>query len=36
MFPVIFVDNMAGAAQVVLTLLAVLAAGLNYMFQARA
>ncbi len=36
MFPVIFLDNMAGAAQVILALFAVLAAGLNFVFSARA
>jgi len=36
MFPVIFLDNMTSAAQAILALLAVLAAGLNFMFSARA
>jgi hypothetical protein len=36
MFPVIFLDNMTIAAQAILALFAVLAAGLNFMFSARA
>lgn len=36
MFPVIFLDHMAGAAEVILALFAILAAGLNFVFSARA
>lgn len=36
MYPVIPCENLAGAAQVLLTLFAVAAAGLNFLFSARA
>lgn len=36
MLPAIAIENLAGAAQVLLTLFALAAAGLNFLFSARA